>query len=183
MTGCGARSALDWHMASWSMRLIRSIGNYSPVHLTICCQRSAAKWACKRKLSCLIPGVQSSTATAILCLTASALFRADRAAWKRRITPFGPRLARARWASIRPCMGLWKSRGRHHSDLLSNGAYQFLGSAEGVSSSRPRFCEAPRAAVVKAGPHCGGAASCVVSRRRLDDGEPGAKLDGRDDRS
>ena len=66
---------------------------------------------------------------------------------------------------------------------FNNGAYQFLGSAEGVSSSRPRFCEAPRAAVVKAGRHCGGAAGCVVSRPRLGDGEPGAKLDGRDDRS
>ena len=66
---------------------------------------------------------------------------------------------------------------------FNNGAYQFLGSAEGVSSSRPRFCGAPRAAVVKAGRHCGGAADCVVSRPRLDDGEPGAKLDGRDDRS
>jgi hypothetical protein len=64
---------------------------------------------------------------------------------------------------------------------LANGAYQFLGSAEGVSSSRPRFFGAPRAAVVKAGRHCGGAADCVVSRPRLDDGEPGAKLDGRDD--
>src|SRR3981189_2360770 len=66
---------------------------------------------------------------------------------------------------------------------FNNGAYQFLGSAEGVSSSRPRFCGAPRAAVVKAGRHCGGAADWVVSRPRLDDGEPGAKLDGRDDRS
>jgi hypothetical protein len=66
---------------------------------------------------------------------------------------------------------------------FSNRAYQFLGSAEGVSSSRPRFCRAPRAAVVEAGRHCGGAADCVVSRPRLDDGEPGAKLDGRDDRS
>src|SRR3979411_339623 len=33
---------------------------------------------------------------------------------------------------------------------FNNGAYQFLGSAEGVSSSRPRFCGAPRAAVDKA---------------------------------
>src|ERR1700692_3027708 len=66
---------------------------------------------------------------------------------------------------------------------LETGAYQFLGSAEGVSSSRPRFCEAPRAAVVKAGRHCGGAAGCVVSRPRLDDGESGAKLDGRADPS
>src|ERR1700688_5022164 len=64
---------------------------------------------------------------------------------------------------------------------LETGAYQFLCSAEGASSSRRRFREAPRAAVVKAGRHCGGAAGCVVSRPPLDDGDPGAKLDGRDD--
>src|SRR3981081_4777096 len=61
---------------------------------------------------------------------------------------------------------------------FNNGAYQFLGSAEGVSSSRPRFCGAPRAAVVKAGRHCGGAADWVVSRPRLGDGEPGSQADG-----
>src|SRR5260370_8002705 len=59
---------------------------------------------------------------------------------------------------------------------FSNGAYQFLGSAEGVSSSRPRFCRAPRAAVVKAGRHWGGAADCVVSSPRLDGADPGPTL-------
>jgi hypothetical protein len=42
---------------------------------------------------------------------------------------------------------------------------------------------APRAAVVKAGRHCAGATGSIASRPRLDDGEPGARLDGRDDRS
>jgi hypothetical protein len=61
--------------------------------------------------------------------------------------------------------------------------YQFVGSTEGVSSSRSRFHGAPPAAAVKAGRHCAGATRSVVTRPRLDGGEPGARLDGRDDRS
>ena len=80
-------------------------------------------------------------------------------------------------------MGLWKSRGRHGGELLFWRACQFLGSTEGVSSSRPRFRGAPRAAVVKAGRHAVDATGSTVSRPRLDDGEHGARLDGRDDRS
>ncbi len=80
-------------------------------------------------------------------------------------------------------MGLWKSRGRHSRELLWQRAFQFLCSTEGVSSSRPRSCGAPRAGAVKAGRHCAGAAGCIVSRPSLDCGEPGATLDGRDDRS
>jgi len=53
-----------------------------------------------------------------------------------------------------PCMGLWKSRGRHSGDSFFG---QFLGSTEGVSSSRPRLRRAPRAAVVKAGRQDAGA--------------------------
>jgi hypothetical protein len=79
-----------------------------------------------------------------------------------------------------PCMGLWKSRGRHCGDSFFG---QFLGSTEGVSSSRPRFCRASRAAVVKAGRHDADATANAVSRPRLDEGEHGARLDGRDDRS
>jgi len=82
-----------------------------------------------------------------------------------------------------PCMGLWKSRGRHGRELLLQQAFQFLCSTEGVSSSRPRCFGAPRAAAVKAGRHCAGAADGIVSRPRLDGGEPGAPVDGRDDRS
>ena len=94
--------------------------------------------------------------------------------------------AEGRWVSLRstyPCMGLWKSRGRHGRELLLQQAFQFLCSTEGVSSSRPRCFGAPRAAAVKAGRHCAGAADGIVSRPRLDGGEPGAPVDGRDDRS
>jgi hypothetical protein len=42
---------------------------------------------------------------------------------------------------------------------------------------------APRATAVKAGRRCEGAASSGVARPRLDGGEHGARLDGRDDRS
>jgi len=101
----------------------------------------------------------------------------------RRITPIGPRLARTDGLQSTLVWGCGSQEAIIAAISFNNGAYQFLGSAKGVSSSRPRFCEAPRAAVVKAGRHCGGASGCVVSRPRLDDGEPGAKLDGRDDRS
>jgi hypothetical protein len=43
------------------------------------------------------------------------------------------------------------------------------------------LAEAPRAAAVKAGRHCGRATDSAVARPRLDGGEHGARLEGRDD--
>src|SRR5437763_847950 len=56
-------------------------------------------------------------------------------------------------------------------------------STQVFSSAIPRCVVAPRAAAVKAGLHCAGAADGIVSRPRLDGGEPGAPVEGRDDRS
>ena len=136
-----------------------------------------------QKLSCLIPGCSPAV---LHCQRNSVLYRerpVSRAAGSGGLRASGRAQRGPDGLQSALVWGCGSQEAIIAAISFNNGAYQFLGSAKGVSSSRPRFCEAPRAAVVKAGRHCGGASGCVVSRPRLDDGEPGAKLDGRDDRS